>query len=332
VFGGLWFTATEFTPDAVQPPQTIDTTILPPPKPTPETPAPAIAPVAKQSNASEGKAAAKGMASQAKNSQGNNQSNNGKALSDGVAEQDKTGTGSGLGDAGENKGNQSTSTQAELPSGVPIAAKPSSEFRVNYQVRTTGRHELGGSAFFNYQRTGETYTADLKINASPVKLSAHSEGQARSDTLATTRFKDGYSLFGVGNGNEFKVDYTTNEFHSGKGGIQSTNARTLYDYLSAIAYLQSVLQQGHRPSTLTLTVGKRKAFVPVTVRFQPEETITTYENIELSAIPVDFNFPSGSIESIKIWFVPSKKSQPYEILLKVKGGTEVTLTQTSKSS
>jgi hypothetical protein len=315
VFGGLWFTATEFTPDAVQPPQTIDTTILPPPKPTPETPAPAIAPVAKQSNASEGKAAAKGMASQAKNSQGNNQSNNGKALSDGVAEQDKTGTGSGLGDAGENKGNQSTPTQAELPSGVPapVVIKDGG-FTVRYEAKGEYKgFEAGGGGTLIFKKTGTTYTASLKASAAGFGLDANSEGQIRSDTIAVERFTDKKTkLVGKARVNTLGVKYDTKEIHFGSGGVQELKHNVVYDYLSAIVYVQSFFQSGKTNASFTLPVARSSQIKDMLVQSGTAADVVTDDGT-FTGIPVTFNIENGSIATIKAWFVPSKQYRPLRI-------------------
>ncbi|MGB5108568.1 MAG: hypothetical protein WBO07_02195, partial [Formosimonas sp.] len=56
----LWLNAADYTVDAIKPPEVIDTTILPPPEPVVETPAPSLAPTAKKNQAHAGKAAAKG--------------------------------------------------------------------------------------------------------------------------------------------------------------------------------------------------------------------------------------------------------------------------------
>ncbi|GHA74025.1 hypothetical protein GCM10009007_13980 [Formosimonas limnophila] len=314
VFGGLWFTATEFTPDAIQPPQTIDTTILPPPKPIPETPAPVIAPVAKQSNASEGKAAAKGMASQAKNSQGKNQNNSGKALSDGVAEQDKTGTGSGLGDAGENRGNQSPPAQAELPSGVPSPVKINGGFTVKYEAKGEYKgFEAGGGGTLIFNKSGETYTASLEAKAAGFGIEATSKGQIRSDTIAVERFTDKKTkLIGKARVNTLGVDYATKEMHFGSRGVQELKHNVVYDYLSAIVYVQSFFQSGKTNASFTLPVARSSQISDMRIQSGAAAEVVTDDGT-FTGIPVTFNIENGSIATIRAWFVPSKQYRPLRI-------------------
>jgi hypothetical protein len=317
VFGGLWFTATELTPDAVQPPQVIDTTILPPPEPTPETPAPVIAPVAKQSNAPEGKAAAKGMASKAKNSQGNNQNNDGKVLSDGASEQDKIGKASGLGDAGENKGNQTTPTQVELPSGVPAPVVIDGGFTVQYEAKGEYKgFEAGGGGLLVFNKMGGTYTASLKASAAGFGIEANSKGQIRSDTIAVEGFTDKKTrLIGKPRFNKLRVSYDTREIHFGSGTEGKTlplTHKTIYDYLSAIVYVQSFFQSGKTNASFTLPVARSRQISDMRIQSGPSADVVTDDGT-FTGIPVMFNIENGSIATIKAWFVPSKQYRPLRI-------------------
>ena len=328
----LWLNAADYTVDAIKPPEVIDTTILPPPEPVVETPAPSLAPTAKKNQAHAGKAAAKGKNSQAKDTVGDNANADGNTASAGNADAaDKTGDAQGQGLTGADKGATETPSVAELPSGVPVDVKPSGGFTVKYNVTSTGKLDLGGSGSFTYKRDEANYSADLSITASPFKVGAHSKGEIRPNTLATTEFHDGYSIFGIGkNGSRYKIKYNEElvDFN-GKGGAKPLPAKAMFDYVSAIVYIQSLLQQGKHPQTLSLYVGKKSDSTKATVTFGTMENISVYNDpTSYPAIPASFAIESGSIKSLTIWFVPSKQSLPYKMSIVLKEGTTVILNKT----
>lgn len=228
--------------------------------------------------------------------------------------------------------------KAQTPqSSIPIETHiQEAGFTIQYDVHATYKStEADGGATFIFNRTGNTYQATLKSKASIAKFSATSEGEVRSNTIATTRFKDGrtISFLGIGKeraGSQLNVDYTTQQVaFSGSGGAQPLAHDVVYDYLSAMVYIQALLQNKKgQVSSLSLPIAKRNHIATATVVFGASERLSTAEGV-FQAIPATIVIPSGSIQSIRMWFVPDKKYRPLQIELAFNKGKALLISRDS---
>lgn len=212
-----------------------------------------------------------------------------------------------------------------LTNSVPVAVQPIGGFSITYDATASkGSIEQNGGAKFVFNKNGSGYTVDLQAQASVGSFGAHSEGEIRGDTIATTRFKDWrkISFLGMGSektGSNFIVSYPEKSINFGGSseGTKPLEYSAVYDYLSAMVYLQALLQQ--HPSearagrTLSLPIGKRTEVQMATVTFKSSEDISTYEGRFDNAIPANINIPSGSIKSLDVWFIPEKNYRPLQI-------------------
>ena len=214
-------------------------------------------------------------------------------------------------------------TVEKMVKGVPVDAPiKDGGFQIKYDVTANYKGmDAAGGAVFTFNRTGSTYKAELSSHASVAKFNATSEGEIRDNTVATTRFKDGRTigLLGMGKergGSNFMVDYVAHavNFDGANGAVSPLAYDAVYDYLSAMVYIQALLQskQG-RVASLQLPIGKRTSVEMARVTFQSAEHLSTMEGAFEDAIPATIVIPSGSIKSIKMWFVPEKKYRPLQI-------------------
>lgn len=208
---------------------------------------------------------------------------------------------------------------------VTVSPKTLHDFQIQYEASVVkGDIEADGTATLTFNRDQNTYTANLAAKASIGKFTAYSEGELRDNTPATTSFRDGRAIQFLGMGKErtgsnFKIDYSTKEIYfNGSGGVQPLAYPVIYDYLSAIIYLQGLLQQhpeqARAGNSLQLPIGKRTAVELATVSFKPVERVSTYEGV-FEAHPASIKIPSGSVYSIDLWFVPEKDYRPLMIEL-----------------
>lgn len=222
-------------------------------------------------------------------------------------------------------------------SSIPIDAHiQEGGFTIQYDVQAIYKStEADGGATFTFNRTKNTYQASLKSKASIAKFSATSEGEIRSNTIATKRFRDGRTISFLGidkerAGTQLNIDYTTQQVaFGGSGGAQPLAHDVVYDYLSAMVYIQAVLQNknGH-VSSLSLPVAKRNNVETATVKFGALERLSTIEGV-FQAIPATIMIPSGSIQSIKMWFVPEKEYRPLQIELSFNKGKALLISRES---
>ncbi|TDR33038.1 DUF3108 domain-containing protein [Hydromonas duriensis] len=324
----LWFATSDLRTPDVKPPDVIDATILPAPA-TEKTPIEHTAEVtrlntsaqvqAKNSASHDNKTTSSGTEN--KQPTPPNGSNitaaNGTAAS---ADQIQAASSDEGNTAGGNGGGNKP-----LTNGTPVAVKPIGGFQIQYDAHVNkGNIEADGGATLTFNRNKGNYTAELVAHASFGKFSAHSEGELRENTLATTSFKDGRAIKFLGMGSEhtgsnFKVDYAAKEINfTGSGGTQPLTYTAVYDYLSAIAYLQALLQQhpeqARAGNSLQLPIGKRTVIEMATVTFKPVDRLSTQEGA-FEATPASIKIPSGSIQSIDVWFVPDKNYRPLQIEL-----------------
>lgn len=329
VIGSLWLTQTDYVPEPPTP-ETIDTTILPPPEVTPDdtatTSAPAVVktpPVKEPTLPS--KAAAKGTSNVVKNTEGNNQSDKGKVESEGANDHAPVGQTKGKDTEGNNPVTPPitpTTAAKEAPNGVPIAVKTlNSGYVVQYEASvdyiTNG---IGGSGKLIYNRTGDnTYTASLTAKAMGFGIEAKSTGEIRKDSLATTRFENKkIRPIGSARVNTFAASYPTQEIHFGSGGVQPLPYNTLYDFVSAIIYIQSVLQSGKTSGSFTINVARSSTIAPMIVQLG-SMAIAKTDDGDFDAIPVSMNVQNSAIDTIKVWFVPEKQYRPLRIEVSLAG-------------
>ena len=323
------------TPE-VAPPESIDATILPPPpaeKPAekPDTPpAPAAAPAATPSAHSAPSAAPKSTSASASNADQRPSSTDGTQAA-----------GTGSSDTAQaNKGNGDA--KKPLPSGAPVAVEPSGGFQIDYDLDASGSNNAAasGGARLVFTRKGDRYVADLSAKASTLfltaKINGHSEGQVRNNTIATEKFSDSIDLPGgkwdkqssfVANYDARQVTFT----NKGNTFERPLEQDTLFDYVSAMAYLQAGFQQGQLSAgqgAITLPIGKREEVAQARITIGDYERISTKETAA-DAIPTNIAINSGSIKFIRVWFVPDKKYLPLKMEIGVDDKTIVLLSRNS---
>ena len=327
------------TPE-VAPPESIDATILPPPpaeklaeKPdTPPTPStPAATPSAHSAPSAPSTPSAPKSASDSANS-----ADKLSASADGTQA-----AGAGKSDTAQaDKGNGGA--KKPLPSGAPVAVEPSGGFQIDYDLDASGANNAAasGGARLVFSRKGDRYVADLSAKASTLfltaKINGHSEGQVRNNTLATEKFSDSIDLPGGkwDKQSSFVVNYDARQVtFTNKGNTfeRTLEQDALFDYVSAMAYLQAGFQQGQLSAgqgAINLPIGKREEVAQARITIGDYERISTKET-SAEAIPTNIAITSGSIKFIRVWFVPDKKYLPLKMEIGVDDKTIVLLSRSS---
>ena len=332
------------TPE-VAPPESIDATILPPPPaeekapdktaaatpavPAPSAHTPASSP-AKTATADKQPAPAPSGTPQANTSASN--AANGTQASAGQPD-GKGGAGTGANGTGASK---------KLSAGAPVAVAPSGGFQIDYDLDASGANNANasGGARLIFNRKGDRYVADLSAKASTLfltaKINGHSEGVVRSNTLASERFSDTIDLPGGkwDKQSSFVVNYDTHQVtftNKGNTSEQALEQDALFDYVSAMAYLQAGFQQGQLNAgqgAISLPIGKRQEVAQARITIGDYEHISTKETAA-DAIPTNIAINSGSIKFIRVWFVPDKKFLPLKMEIGVDDKTIVLLSRSS---
>ena len=335
------------TPE-VAPPESIDATILPPPpaqekapeKPDETAPEPAPVPHAPASSPSK-TAAADNQPAPAPG---------GTPKADSAASNAANGTQSASGSATSDKGTNGTGSNAtgsgnntkKLAAGAPVAVAPSGGFQIDYDLDASGSNNAAasGGATLIFNRKGDRYVADLSAKASTLfltaKINGHSEGVVRSNTLASERFSDTIDLPGGkwDKQSSFSVNYDARQvtfINKGNTFEQPLEQDALFDYVSAMAYLQAGFQQGQLNAgqgAISLPIGKRQEVAQARVTIGDYERISTKETAA-EAIPTNIAINSGSIKFIRVWFVPDKKYLPLKMEIGVDDKTIVLLSRSS---
>ena len=326
------------TPQVV-PPESIDATILPPPpaekpveKPdTPPTPAPSTHTGAPSAHSASSTPSAPKSASDSTNS-----ADKLSASADGTQA-----AGAGKSDTAQaDKGNGGA--KKPLPSGAPVAVEPSGGFQIDYDLDASGANNAAasGGARLVFSRKGDRYVADLSAKASTLfltaKINGHSEGQVRNNTLATEKFSDSIDLPGGkwDKQSSFVVNYDARQVtFNNKGNTfeRTLEQDALFDYVSAMAYLQAGFQQGQLSAgqgAINLPIGKREEVAQARITIGDYERISTKETAA-EAIPTNIAINSGSIKFIRVWFVPDKKYLPLKMEIGVDDKTIVLLSRNS---
>lgn len=334
------------TPE-VAPPESIDATILPPPpaeekapdKTAAATPA-APAPSAHIPTSSPAKTAtANNKPAPAPAPSGTPQSNT-SASNAANGTQASAGQPDGKGGAGTSA--NGTGASKKLSAGAPVAVAPSGGFQIDYDLDASGANNANasGGARLIFNRKGDRYVADLSAKASTLfltaKINGHSEGVVRSNTLASERFSDTIDLPGGkwDKQSSFVVNYDTHQVtFTNKGNTfeQSLEQDALFDYVSAMAYLQAGFQQGQLNAgqgAISLPIGKRQEVAQARITIGDYERISTKETAA-DAIPTNIAINSGSIKFIRVWFVPDKKFLPLKMEIGVDDKTIVLLSRSS---
>ena len=225
-----------------------------------------------------------------------------------------------------------TTTTNTVPIDAPIK---DGVFVIEYNVLANYKDsEVGGGATFTFNRNGDKYSADLTTKASIANFHAASTGEVRDNTVATTAFNDGFNVKFLGMGKErsgtnFKAKYQTQQFHFGSNEVQPLPQNAVYDYLSAMVYIQAVLQkQRGQVSALTLPIVKKSKIENANVQFAAQERLSTYEGA-FQAIPATIIIPSSSIQGLKMWFVPEKNYRPLQIEITFKTGKALLISRKS---
>ena len=327
------------TPE-VAPPESIDATILPPPpaeklaeKPdTPPTPStPAATPSAHSAPSAPSTPSAPKSASDSANS-----ADKLSASADGTQA-----AGAGKSDTAQaDKGNGGA--KKPLPSGAPVAVEPSGGFQIDYDLDASGANNAAasGGARLVFSRKGDRYVADLSAKASTLfltaKINGHSDGQVRNNTLATEKFTDSIDLprGKWDKQSSFVVNYDARQVtFTNKGNTfeRTLEQDALFDYVSAMAYLQAGFQQGQLSAgqgAINLPIGKREEVAQARITIGDYERISTKET-SAEAIPTNIAINSGSIKFIRVWFVPDKKYLPLKMEIGVDDKTIVLLSRSS---
>ena len=326
------------TPE-VATPESIDATILPPPpaekpveKPdTPPTPAPSTHTGAPSAHSASSTPSAPKSASDSTNS-----ADKLSASADGTQA-----AGAGKSDTAQaDKGNGGA--KKPLPSGAPVAVEPSGGFQIDYDLDASGANNAAasGGARLVFSRKGDRYVADLSAKASTLfltaKINGHSEGQVRNNTLATEKFTDSIDLprGKWDKQSSFVVNYDARQVtFNNKGNTfeRTLEQDALFDYVSAMAYLQAGFQQGQLSAgqgAINLPIGKREEVAQARITIGDYERISTKETAA-EAIPTNIAINSGSIKFIRVWFVPDKKYLPLKMEIGVDDKTIVLLSRNS---
>lgn len=203
------------------------------------------------------------------------------------------------------------SNQAQISTPTQAISEHSSH-TVNYEVNAYfAENSVAGKATLYRERSGHNYRATLKIAASPIKFSSNSEGDIRANTFATTRFQSGYKLLGnVGGGSRIVVDYAAKQYTLGSNGVQELPFDTVFDELSMIGHLQHIVENNIKQGRIHLPVFQQKTIQLAAATFGKPERVSTYAGVFENAIPVTVQFPSGSIQSIRILFAQTQASTP----------------------
>lgn len=321
------------TPE-VAPPESIDATILPPPpaeekapeKPTHQPPAPSTRTASTPASAPK--------------------SNPGSAEKTPTSAEGTQASGTGQTDAkqADGKGNGANDGHDKKPlsAGAPVAVAPSGGFQIDYDLDASGSNSTvaSGGARLVFNRKGDRYVADLSAKASTLfltaKINGHSEGQVRNNTIASESFSDSIDLPGGkwDKQSSFVVDYPNRKVtFTNKGNTfeRTLEHDALFDYVSAMAYLQAGFQQGQLSAgqgTVNLPIGKREEVALARITIQDYERISTKETAA-EAIPTTIAINSGSIKFIRVWFVPDKKFLPLKMEIGVDDKTIVLLSRSS---
>ena len=332
------------TPE-VAPPESIDATILPPPpaektveKPdTPPTPAPnAHAPASSPTtpHVADNKPASAPSGTPKADPTTPNAADGAqvaKGQTDGKGNTPTTTNGNGIG--GNSK---------KLTAGAPVAVAPSGGFQIDYDLDASGANNAAasGGARLVFSRKGDRYVADLSAKASTLfltaKINGHSEGQVRNNTLATEKFTDSIDLprGKWDKQSSFVVNYDARQVtFTNKGNTfeRTLEQDALFDYVSAMAYLQAGFQQGQLSAgqgAINLPIGKREEVAQARITIGDYERISTKET-SAEAIPTNIAINSGSIKFIRVWFVPDKKYLPLKMEIGVDDKTIVLLSRSS---
>ncbi len=327
------------TPE-VAPPESIDATILPPPPAEklaekPDTPPPPSTPAATPSAQSAPSAPSTPSAPKSASDSANS-ADKLSASADGTQA-----AGAGKSDTAQaDKGNGGA--KKPLPSGAPVAVEPSGGFQIDYDLDASGANNAAasGGARLVFSRKGDRYVADLSAKASTLfltaKINGHSEGQVRNNTLATEKFTDSIDLprGKWDKQSSFVVNYDARQVtFTNKGNTfeRTLEQDALFDYVSAMAYLQAGFQQGQLSAgqgAINLPIGKREEVAQARITIGDYERISTKET-SAEAIPTNIAINSGSIKFIRVWFVPDKKYLPLKMEIGVDDKTIVLLSRSS---
>ena len=337
------------TPE-VAPPESIDATILPPPpaqekapeKPVEATPTPAHAPTPHTPASNPSKtAAADNKPAPAPNGTPKTDSATPNAANGTQAASGSAADGKGTNGAGSNATGSGSNTK-KLSAGAPVAVAPSGGFQIDYDLDASGANNANasGGATLIFNRKGDRYVADLSAKASTLfltaKINGHSEGVVRSNTLASERFSDTIDLPGGkwDKQSSFSVNYDARQvtfINKGNTFEQPLEQDALFDYVSAMAYLQAGFQQGQLNAgqgIISLPIGKRQEVAQARITIGDYERISTKETAA-EAIPTNIAINSGSIKFIRVWFVPDKKYLPLKMEIGVDDKTIVLLSRSS---
>ena len=227
---------------------------------------------------------------------------------------------------GNSKGDGSGAQPKKLPAGAPVTVSPSGGFSIDYDLDASGSNNASasGGARLVFNRKGDHYVADLSAQASTLfikaKINGHSEGVVRNNTLATERFSDSIDLPGGkwDKQSSFVVDYTSNKAtFTNKGNTfeRDLTADVLFDYVSAMAYLQAGFQQGQLRAgqgNISLPIGKRQEIDQANIHIADYEQVSTY-NTSGMGIPVRISINSGSIKFIRVWFMQDERFLPLKM-------------------
>lgn len=367
IIGALWFAASEMTPIESTPPETIDATILPPPiAPVAVTTeaTPIAVPPQLQNKPTEDALPKEFEKSEPKNKTPalTNPTNNPIKQPVGDSEKVAPSTANGTlapknkagsqSSAGKGKDEKSTdksipakaTAAIKTPSGVPVAVKipENAGFNIKYDVfANKGDLTAGGEASLSFKRIGTSYEAKLYSSAAVVKFGATATGEIRNDTLAMKTFKDWQAIkvFGIGNikpRSDIAIDYSINQMRYGQTGGQTAEVpySAIYDYLSAMVYLQALLQgdpaKGAEGQHLQLPIAKGNSVGMATVTFKAaENAVSLVENGPHTMIPASIDIASGSITKIDVWFAQDKKYLPLKMVIEFNNGKATLLSRES---
>ena len=232
---------------------------------------------------------------------------------------------------GNSKGDGNGVQTKKLPAGAPVAIGPAGSFHVDYDVSVEGsnnKHAEGGGTY-DFQRQGEGYNAILNAQAKtgPFKatIKASSKGSLSHNAVATEAFHEVIDFPFSNNDKEssFTVDYTTNKVafnYKDKLNTEDLTQDVLFDYISAIAYLQAGLQQGKfragQGDIPSIPIGKRLKIDKAKIYIGNYERQSTGD-FAGDSIPVSIVLEGGSssLKSLQIWFMPDKEHKPLKMVI-----------------
>lgn len=194
------------------------------------------------------------------------------------------------------------------------------DYTIQYNTTTDfASTSIAGSGQLIYSRTGDTYTATLSAKAMGFSIQEKSIGKIHKDSLATTRFESKrIKPFGPAKTSVVEINYNTQEISNGSD-IRPLPYNTVYDFVSAIIYIQGVLQSGTTSDQFTLNIIRGNSIAPMTVQLGSMATAKTDDG-DFNAIPVSMNIQSSTISTIKVWFVLEKQYRPLRIEVSLTGG------------